>query len=76
VVQYAGGCSSLLRVGNEAYRRDNGTYGLTTLMRKHVSLDGSFLDGSLASVWNASRRTESMTRAERALVKLLAANRP
>jgi len=32
---------TLIRVGNEAYRRDNGTYGLTTLMRKHVSLDGS-----------------------------------
>ncbi|MFH8487668.1 DNA topoisomerase IB [Streptomyces longisporoflavus] len=25
------------RIGNETYRRDNGTYGLTTLLREHVS---------------------------------------
>lgn len=31
---------TLIRVGNEVYRRDNGTFGLTTLLRKHVSLDG------------------------------------
>ncbi len=32
---------TLIRVGNEAYRRENGTYGLTTLLWKHVSIDGS-----------------------------------
>ncbi|MFJ8828153.1 DNA topoisomerase IB [Streptomyces sp. NPDC102467] len=25
------------RIGNEAYRRDNGTYGLTTLLKEHAS---------------------------------------
>lgn len=25
------------RIGNETYRRDNGTYGLTTLLKEHVS---------------------------------------
>ncbi|MEU5703128.1 DNA topoisomerase IB [Streptomyces aurantiacus] len=28
------------RVGNEAYRRDNGTYGLTTLLKEHASCRG------------------------------------
>jgi DNA topoisomerase-1 len=32
---------TLIRIGNEAYRRENGTYGLTTLMRKHVAVDGA-----------------------------------
>ncbi|MGW6274792.1 DNA topoisomerase IB [Streptomyces sp. NPDC055060] len=26
------------RIGNETYRRDNGTYGLTTLLKEHVSV--------------------------------------
>jgi len=29
-----------IRVGNVTYARENGTYGLSTLRRKHVSLDG------------------------------------
>jgi DNA topoisomerase-1 len=32
---------TLIRVGNDAYRRENGTYGLTTLLRKHVDLEGA-----------------------------------
>ena len=32
---------TLVRVGNDAYRRDNGTYGLTTLRSKHVDISGS-----------------------------------
>ncbi|MEV7194505.1 DNA topoisomerase IB [Streptomyces sp. NPDC093510] len=28
------------RIGNESYRRDNGTYGLTTLLKEHVSCGG------------------------------------
>jgi DNA topoisomerase-1 len=32
---------TLIRVGNEAYRRENGTFGLTTMLRKHVQLDGT-----------------------------------
>ncbi len=31
----------LLRVGNDRYARDNHTYGLTTLRRKHVDTSGS-----------------------------------
>jgi DNA topoisomerase I len=32
---------TLIRVGNDAYRRDNGTYGLTTLESDHVDVDGA-----------------------------------
>jgi DNA topoisomerase-1 len=32
---------TLIRVGNESYRRENGTFGLTTMLRKHVALDGT-----------------------------------
>lgn len=34
---------TLIRVGNEEYRRDNGTFGLTTLGDEHVEIDGSML---------------------------------
>ena len=32
---------TLIRVGNEAYRRENGTYGLTTLEADQVEIDGA-----------------------------------
>src|SRR3954453_11456135 len=32
-----------IRIGNEAYARDNGSYGLTTLRCSHVDVDGSQL---------------------------------
>jgi DNA topoisomerase-1 len=32
-----------IRVGNEEYRRDNGSYGLTTLSRRHIKIVGSRL---------------------------------
>lgn len=31
---------TLIRVGNDAYARDNDTYGLTTIRSRHVQLDG------------------------------------
>jgi DNA topoisomerase-1 len=34
---------TLIRVGNEAYRRDNGTHGLTTLEVDHVQVTGETL---------------------------------
>lgn len=30
-----------LRIGNKAYEQENGTYGLTTLRRKHLKVDGN-----------------------------------
>ena len=32
---------SLIRIGNEEYAEDNGSYGLTTLQRRHVTVAGS-----------------------------------
>ncbi len=34
---------ALIRVGNASYRRDNGSFGLTTLRDHHVDIDGSKL---------------------------------
>ena len=36
--------TSLVRVGNEEYARDNGSYGLTTLRDRHVRINGRHLD--------------------------------
>lgn len=33
--------TTLIRVGNDDYAKQNGSYGLTTLKNRHVSLDGS-----------------------------------
>ena len=33
--------TTLVRVGNDQYARDNGSYGLTTLQNRHVRLEGS-----------------------------------
>lgn len=35
--------TSFLRIGNEAYARDNHSYGLTTLRDEHVDVDGATL---------------------------------
>jgi DNA topoisomerase-1 len=34
---------TLIRVGNDEYARDNGSFGLTTLRRKHVTVSGAKL---------------------------------
>ncbi|MBS1523291.1 MAG: DNA topoisomerase IB [Bacteroidetes bacterium] len=33
-----------IRVGNESYKKLYGSYGLTTLMNKHVKIDGSYIN--------------------------------
>src|SRR5688572_29202331 len=35
--------TTLIRVGNEEYARDNGSYGLTTMRSRHVDVSGSTL---------------------------------
>ncbi len=37
---------TLIRIGNAAYEKENGTYGLTTLKDRHVKADGSKLQFS------------------------------
>src|SRR5207237_8322090 len=34
---------TLIRVGNDEYMRENRSYGLTTLRRRHLKIDGSAL---------------------------------
>lgn len=38
--------STFIRVGNEEYARQNSSFGLTTLRRRHVSVEGSAIDFS------------------------------
>jgi len=35
--------TTTIRIGNEAYARENHSYGLTTLRRRHVTIDGATL---------------------------------
>lgn len=35
--------NTMIRVGNAAYARDNGSFGLTTLRSRHLSIDGASL---------------------------------
>lgn len=35
--------TTLIRIGNDEYARDNGSYGLTTIRKKHVEVDGDEL---------------------------------
>jgi DNA topoisomerase-1 len=45
-----------VRVGNEAYAVENGTFGLTTLRRRHVKVEGSVL--KLCFVGKGGKRNE------------------
>ena len=36
--------TTFIRIGNEKYMRDNGSYGLTTLRNKHVKVRGEHID--------------------------------
>ena len=61
--------STLIRVGNEDYARDNQSYGLTTLREKHIDVRGSELrfqfKGKSGKNWNlklADRRIAKVVR--------------
>jgi DNA topoisomerase-1 len=36
--------ATLIRVGNDEYARDNGSYGLTTMRNRHVDVEGSAIE--------------------------------
>jgi len=66
--------TTLIRVGNEEYARDNGSFGLTTLRSRHVAVSGATLrfrfrgkSGKEASVSIADRRLARVVRACREL---------
>jgi DNA topoisomerase-1 len=52
--------TTLIRVGNETYARDNGSFGLTTLRSRHVRVNGSELKfqfkGKSGKTWRLSLR--------------------
>ncbi|WP_443751144.1 DNA topoisomerase IB [Asticcacaulis solisilvae] len=61
---------TLIRVGNDEYARNNGSYGLTTLRDEHVSVEGSTIrfrfKGKSGKQWNlkvSDRRIAKVVRA-------------
>ena len=64
----------MIRVGGAAYARRNGSYGLTTLRRRHVQVDGAELrfhfKGKSGRIWNLSLRDRRVARVVRACHEL------
>jgi len=66
--------TTYIRVGNEEYARDNGTFGLTTMRNRHVRIAGATLDfdfkgksGKVHSVHVSDRRLARLVRGCREL---------
>lgn len=57
----------LIRVGNATYARDNGSYGLTTLRNKHLTIEGGTLHfhfkGKSGKEWKLRHNDRRITRA-------------
>jgi DNA topoisomerase-1 len=62
--------TTLIRVGNESYARENRSYGLTTLRDRHADIDGSAIrfefKGKSGKVWNVSLKDRRLARVVRA----------
>jgi len=62
--------TTLIRVGNESYARENRSYGLTTLRDGHTEIDGSEVrfsfKGKSGKAWNVSLRDRRLARVVRA----------
>ena len=58
--------TTMIRVGNAAYARDNKSYGLTTLLNRHVSIDGAELrfnfTGKSGKTWCLNFRDRRVAR--------------
>ncbi len=58
--------TTLIRVGNESYARENKSYGLTTLRDGHTEIDGSEVrfsfKGKSGKEWNVSLRDRRLAR--------------
>jgi DNA topoisomerase-1 len=59
---------SFCRVGGERYARENGTFGITTLRKKHVSIDG---DCIVLSYLGKSNKKQRQVIVSRELTKLV-----
>jgi DNA topoisomerase-1 len=58
--------TTMIRVGNETYAKENKSYGLTTLLVRHVKIDGSELrfhfKGKSGKTWRLSIRDRRIAR--------------
>lgn len=63
---------TLVRVGNEQYATENGSYGLTTIRDKHVSFDGAEVRFEFAG---KSGQTQALSLEDRRLARLVKACR-
>jgi DNA topoisomerase-1 len=66
--------TTLIRVGNEDYARENKSYGLTTLRNAHVAIDGGELrfrfKGKSGKSWNLKLRDRRVAKIVRACQEL------
>ncbi len=64
----------MIRVGNSEYARDNGSFGLTTLRRRHVDVDGDALrfefKGKSGKTWQLQIRDRRVARIVRSCQEL------
>ncbi len=62
--------NTLIRVGNDDYAKENGSYGLTTLRNRHVAVDGTELKfrfkGKSGKAWNLALRDRRVAKVVRA----------
>jgi DNA topoisomerase I len=62
--------TTLIRVGNDSYAKENNSYGLTTLRNKHVSVNGSELrfhfKGKSGKTWKLQLRDRRVAKVVRA----------
>ena len=66
--------TTLIRVGNDDYARENKSYGLTTLRNRHVEIDGATLrfdfKGKSGKMWKLKLRDRRIARVVRACQEL------
>ncbi len=66
--------TTMIRVGNEDYARQNKSYGLTTLKSRHVDVNGSELrfafKGKSGKTWRVTLKDRRLTRIMRAIQDL------
>jgi DNA topoisomerase-1 len=65
---------TLIRIGNEEYAKENGSYGLTTLTSRHVDIEGSELrfhfKGKSGKIWRLRVRDRRIARIARSIQEL------
>lgn len=64
----------LIRVGNQTYARENGSFGVTTLRNRHIAIEGNEVRfqfrGKSGKEWRLSHKDRRITRTLRSLQEL------